>query len=552
MLRLLALLNVLPLLLAGVSAQKASTFAGATSSDVFTATATGPDTSNFPEPSVVGYAGPTPTGDEPFVLQTAISAPQKSDIFPLEHPQVLLGSTPKTSASFNPARYWGNLSPWFSVDSAVNGLPGASARAPKGCNIKQVHMLQRHGARYPASGDPPAEFATFLHGVANSTGFKASGPLEFLNTWTFELGAELLTTFGQQQLFERGSAFRIQYGKLLDGFTHTPVFRTTSEARMVDSAINFAAGFFGVQTYQNSYRLEIEIEEEPFNNTLAPWNNCLPNGDNFYDLGTKATEAWIEVYLKNTAKRLQPHIKGVNLTADIVYAMQSLCAFETVSVGSSEFCGLFTEEEWKGYEYSLDLNFWYSSGPGNPVTAAQGIGYVQELLGRLTNTTPAAGSSLNSTLDNSTTTFPLDQPIYFDFTHDTVISVIIAAMNFTSFNSAGPLPLTHIPANNAYHVQNIAPFATQLTGQVLECPASSSNKTLVPSIRWILNDAVVPLTGIKQCASHKNKDGLCPLDSFIAGMKQLVAEEDWTYDCTANYTNPGVPNKLTNGKPLRH
>ncbi len=61
-------------------------------------------------------------------------------------------------------------------------------------------MLQRHGARYPASGDPPAEFATFLHGVANSTGFKASGPLEFLNTWTFELGAELLTTFGQQQL----------------------------------------------------------------------------------------------------------------------------------------------------------------------------------------------------------------------------------------------------------------------------------------------------------------------------------------------------------------
>lgn len=62
-------------------------------------------------------------------------------------------------------------------------------------------MLQRHGARYPASGDPPAEFATFLHGVANSTGFKASGPLEFLNTWTFELGAELLTTFGQQQLY---------------------------------------------------------------------------------------------------------------------------------------------------------------------------------------------------------------------------------------------------------------------------------------------------------------------------------------------------------------
>ena len=139
-------------------------------------------------------------GDEPFVLETGLTTPHKSDIFPLDPPQVLLGNTAKTSPSFNPARYWGQLSPWFSVDSAVNGLPGASARAPKGCNIKQVHMLQRHGARYPAAGDTPSKFATALHSVANSTGFKATGPLEFLNTWTFELGAELLTTFGQQQL----------------------------------------------------------------------------------------------------------------------------------------------------------------------------------------------------------------------------------------------------------------------------------------------------------------------------------------------------------------
>ena len=68
-----------------------------------------------------------------------------------------------------------------------------------------------------------------------------------------------------------------------------------------------------------------------------------------------------------------------------------------------------------GGEYAdriiVDLNFWYSSGPGNPVGAAQGIGYVQELLGRLTNATPATGSSLNSTLDDSTTTFPVDQPM---------------------------------------------------------------------------------------------------------------------------------------------
>lgn len=33
--------------------------------------------------------------------------------------------------------------------------------------------------------------------------------------------------------------------------------------------------------------------------------------------------------------------------------MQALCAYETVALGYSEFCNLFTEDEWKGYEYGL-------------------------------------------------------------------------------------------------------------------------------------------------------------------------------------------------------
>ena len=102
----------------------------------------------------------------------------------------------------------------------------------------------------------------------------------------------------------------------------------------------------------------------------------------------------------------------------------------------------------------------------------------------------------------------------------------------------------------AYHVQNIAPFAAHLVGQVMACPASGKNDTKVSSIRWILNDGVVPLTNIKQCSSHPSKDGLCPLEAFVAGMKELIAEEDWTYDCTANYT-VSVPNTIVNGKGPR-
>lgn len=45
--------------------------------------------------------------------------------------------------------------------------------------------------------------------------------------------------------------------------------------------------------------------------------------------------------------------------------MQDLCAYELVALGGSEFCDLFTEEEWKGFEYQNDLAFFVSlSGDG--------------------------------------------------------------------------------------------------------------------------------------------------------------------------------------------
>ena len=70
-----------------------------------------------------------------------------------------------------------------------------------------------------------------------------------------------------------------------------------------------------------------------------------------------------------------------------------------------------------------DLGFWYSSGPGQPTSAAQGIGYVQELVSRLTQM-PITNfnSTVNGTIVSSNITFPLNQPIYVDASHDTVIS----------------------------------------------------------------------------------------------------------------------------------
>ena len=97
------------------------------------------------------------------------------------------------------------------------------------------------------------------------------------------------------------------------------------------ASISFAAGFFGVQHYQSSYDLEIQIEEDGYNSTLAPWNNCPNANGDLYNIGYTAAAEWETTYLKNAVKRLQQYIRGLELTVDDVYSMQNLCAFETVA-----------------------------------------------------------------------------------------------------------------------------------------------------------------------------------------------------------------------------
>ncbi len=82
------------------------------------------------------------------------------------------------------------MSPWYSVRSEDYGLPGASPLIPDGCDITQMHLLYRHGARYPTSGAAPATFAQKIAN-ATKTGLAVSGELSFLSDWTYKLGAEL-------------------------------------------------------------------------------------------------------------------------------------------------------------------------------------------------------------------------------------------------------------------------------------------------------------------------------------------------------------------------
>lgn len=55
-------------------------------------------------------------------------------------------------------------------------------------------------------------------------------------------------------------------------------------------------------------------------------------------------------------------------------------------------------------------------------------------------------------------------------------------------------------------------------------------------IRVIINDGVVPLTGIRGCP--EDEDGMCPVDIFVAAQKETISQIDWAYECHGDWTVP--------------
>jgi hypothetical protein len=83
------------------------------------------------------------------------------------------------------------------------------------------------------------------------------------------------------------------------------------------------------------------------------------------------------------AARLNKISSGFIWTAEYAFEAQQLCAYETVALGYSSFCALFTYQEWLGFEQTDDIQFQGQFGFSSPTGRAVGVGYVAEVLARL-------------------------------------------------------------------------------------------------------------------------------------------------------------------------
>ncbi|PWN53070.1 phosphoglycerate mutase-like protein [Violaceomyces palustris] len=497
-----------------------------------TPTPTENSTSSEAFPTDVGYLGTTRSGMPPFLVEvdrlnlsstrttTRGNSPVETRWFPIDG-----NSSSSEEEQFDIFKNLGNVSPYFS--SQLFPETRNYSVLNETCKVEQVHMLHRHGSRYPTSYSTEGApfFGSVINSIKNSSStsynpeFEAEGPLSFLNDWTYQLGAEVLVGLGRQQLFDSGVRTYYQYGRLYNESSqaHKPVVRTTSQSRMLDSARYFTLGFFG---WDAPEKVDLEVileggsslESGGFNDTLASYDTC-DNANEIYFGDDPLASTWIPIYLANATERLQPYVKGLELNYTLVYGMQSLCAYETSALGYSDFCSLFTRSEWEGFEYSLDLEFQGDYGFMSPSGKAQGIGYVQEFLDRLTNTTLNVSeiTTQNTTFDLNPTYFPLDQSLYFDFSHDDIILSVLVALNYTQFSDFLD-PSQPDPKRN-FKISNITPFAARLFFEIIDCQPEGEKY-----IRTILNEAIVPMDEGQGCDPPR-KDGLCSLQQFIDHQK---------------------------------
>ncbi|TVY30406.1 3-phytase A [Lachnellula hyalina] len=482
--------------------------------------------SQYFDPNPEIYPGPTATGRAPFTAQETMAPMGEKNNKTIQ-------------------QMFGHLSPY---SPNIIGFGVEEQPLPPGANIIQVHTLHRHGSRYPTVNTNVQGFGGKMAKISGK--YNATGSLSFLNTWSYGLGEEIMVPQGRLQLFESGVNHYYNYGHLYNPNSKILV-RTTTQMRMRESAWNFLTGFFGFDWASKvDVGYGIEGDGQHWNNSLAGYDNC-DNGNSFRNQGGfNASEEWQGISLQNATERINSMIEGVDFTLKDVYAMQTMCPYEIAAYAYSPFCDLFTTAEWEAFEYGIDIMFAGYVGYQSPTGRAVGLGWVQELASRLKRQTLGySGSQINTTLDSNEKTFPVNQSLYFDFSHDTNIMSIITALGFTQFSQF--LPADHQPGLHNLTVSQVTPFAARLDIEVIRTPQPllpdqqyNTNGEETQYLRFKLNERTLPHP---ECGMDR-MDGLCELDVFLGLVEGLERKADYEYACTADYE--AVPyGEITDGRP---
>ncbi|KAK1973440.1 histidine acid phosphatase [Colletotrichum cereale] len=408
--------------------------------------------------------------------------------------------------AFVTSHFWGHFSPFFPVMSEI------SPATPSGCQITFVQSLNRHGSRNP-TGTKIREYDAIIKRIQNTVSHY-SQDVEFIRAYDLTLGAGQLTPFGKKESMDSGRLFYERYQSLANH--NEPFIRTVGEKRVIESISLWERGFYRSlrgddyddKPHTNG-RIQIIPKTEGFNNTLFH-GLCAAFEKDYTTRGKEGQASWLVKFTQPITSRLNKKLPGADLTATETVHLMDLCPMNTAVEGiESEFCNLFTAEEWTNYEYYQTLGKYYSWSYGNPLGPTQGVGFTNELIARLKQQPVVDHTSTNSILTNDLAKFPLDKKIYVDFTQ-----AIYSALGL--YKEVQPLNKARRTLGveaGGFQDSWLIPFAAQK----MKC-----GETEEEMVRVLVNDRVIPLSG---CGA----DGLgrCTLRRFVESMEFAKSGGHW-------------------------
>ncbi|CUA76359.1 hypothetical protein RSOLAG22IIIB_12240 [Rhizoctonia solani] len=404
-----------------------------------------------------------------------------------------------------------------------------SSETPKGCDVSMISILQRHGARYPTGDGEGARIDTALGKLSQVTNV-TDPSLDFVLDFKYPYIADQLVLLGQKQMYVSGQIIARKYASL----GPSTFVRSSKEERIAESAgwweQGFKGGSFDVPVSELPYPAVAIPVSDKVNNTLDV-QTCPAARALNPPLGDTASAEWLATFAPPITKRLNDGLTGANLTDRDVFSLMNLCGFDSAAKNgsASPWCGVFTMDEWKSYEYYHDLEKYWSKSYGSLYARSLGAGWVNELLSRLTGQPVQDSTSTNTTLDSDYATFPigpLAPKIFADFSSDNNIATILSSLGI--LRDSVPLPATSpIPSSKSqqFVVSKIVPFGGLTLVEKLSCSASDLQGDYV---RIIINDAVISLDNLPDCKGSESIHGLCALDNFLQSQSYARAGGNFT------------------------
>lgn len=421
------------------------------------------------------------------------------------------------------SQLWGQYSPFFPAPSEIDpAVPGQ-------CEITFAQVLSRHGSRDPTSGKSEAylELIGSIQDVVEDYGHG----YEFIRDLNFTLGKDQLTEYGQREMVASGAAFYKRYRDLAQ--SSVPFVRASGQNRVIVSGFNWTDGFYSEKTNDgfeapDGYVDNVLIisEKSGFNNTLSHGQCPAFETGPYSRNGDVAKLAWQHEFMPPIAERVNSNLPGANISEHSLIYFMDLCPFHTVAdpdLKLSPFCDLFTTDEWESYDYYQSVSKYYGYNNGSPMASTQGVGYVNELIARLTGSPVQDHTTTNSTLDGDEKTFPLDRQLYADFSHDNDMMTIYAALGL--YNATQPLSLTskQRPTElGGFSAGWTISFGARMYVEKMRCAPDPEAEELV---RILVNDRVVPLVG---CGADDL--GRCELSAFVDSLDFARNDGHWE-DC---------------------